>query len=262
MEDSPDKHETPLHTDLGEARLLALRQEFAEASSSPSFVHTLLYTGEHGETLAVFLNQNSTWLMYRRHEDDSWLSARNPSYTGPRKQTYRYPLGNERWDEFPACGSISPDEALRVTEYFLRTGEKAPWLTWHTDLLEDEYDDTARLKTLEQEFAIARTSEPGVLWYERNSGEILNAFVNGDRAWLMYRRNEEDAGFSTHNPAYTGPKNATLPYVLDNGQRDEFPVALTIATNEAIRAVMHFLHTGEKAPWLAWHDNSQAETEL
>jgi len=118
-----------------------------------------------------------------------------------------------------------PDEALRVTEYFLRTGEKAPWLTWHTNLLEDEYDDTAHLKTLEQEFAIARTSKPGDLWYERNSGEILNVFVNGDRAWLMYRRNEEDAGFSTRNSAYTGPKNATLPYVLNNGQRGEFPVA-------------------------------------
>ena len=58
MEESPDKHETPLHSDLDEARLLALRQEFTEASSSPSFVHTLLYAGEHGETLAVFLNQN------------------------------------------------------------------------------------------------------------------------------------------------------------------------------------------------------------
>lgn len=175
--------------------------------------------------------------------------------TGPRKQTYRYPLGNERWDEFPACGRILPDEALRVTEYFLRTGEKAPWLAWHTNLLEDEYDDTAHLKTLEQEFAIARTSKPGDLWYERNSGEILNVFVNGDRAWLMYRRNEEDAGFSTRNSAYTGPKNATLPYVLNNGQRDEFPVAWTISTDEAMHAVEHFLHTGEKASWLAWHDD-------
>src|SRR5260370_18681060 len=120
--------------------------------------------------------------------------------------------------------------------------------------------DEARLKTLEQEFAIARTSEPGDLWYERNSGEILNVFVNGDRAWLMYRRNEEDAGFSTRNPAYTGPKNATLPYVLNNGQQDEFPVAWTISTDEAIHAVEHFLHTGAKASWLAWHDNSQEGT--
>ncbi len=79
MEDSPDKYETPLHIDLDEARLESLRLEFADASSSRSLVRTLPYSGEHGETLAVFLNQESVWLMYRRHEDDSWLSARNPS---------------------------------------------------------------------------------------------------------------------------------------------------------------------------------------
>jgi hypothetical protein len=40
----------------------------------------------------------------------------------------------------------------------------------------------------------------------RSHGKILNAFVNGDRGWLMYRVDEDDAGYSSRDPTYAGPE--------------------------------------------------------
>ena len=107
---------------------------------------------------------------------------------------------------------------------------------------------------IRQKFDEAQNS-PCDLWFEREDGKILNAFVNGDWTWLMYRRDEDDTGFSSRNPDYTGPEETVLPYILSNGQRDEVPVSWTITTDEAMRAVECFLRTGEKAPWIIWHDD-------
>lgn len=115
-------------------------------------------------------------------------------------------------------------------------------------------EDERHMAMIRQEFARARTS-PRDLWFENEEGKILNAFVNGDRAWLMYRRDDADASFSSRDPDSVGPKEALLPYILGNGQQDEYPVSWTIAIDEAMRAVVYFFRTGEKAPWVIWHDD-------
>ncbi len=58
-------------------------------------------------------------------------------------------------------------------------------------------EDEGQRAMIQQAFARARTS-PHDLWFERKDGKILNAFVNGDRAWLMYRRDDADAGKKRH----------------------------------------------------------------
>jgi hypothetical protein len=129
MEDSPDKYETPLHIDLDESRLESLRLEFADASSSRSLVHTLLYTREYGETLAVFLNRDSAWLMYRRHEEDAGFSTRNPAYTGPKNAMLPYVLNNGQRDEFPVAGPSLQTRPCMPSSIFCIPAKKLPG--WH-----------------------------------------------------------------------------------------------------------------------------------
>ena len=115
-------------------------------------------------------------------------------------------------------------------------------------------EDGPSVEAMLKAFAEARTS-PRVLWFEREDGKILTAMVNGDRGWLMYRVAEDDAGYSSRDPTYAGPEEAVLPYILDNGQQDEYPVSWTLPIEEVMRATEYFLQTGEKAPWVIWHDD-------
>lgn len=115
-------------------------------------------------------------------------------------------------------------------------------------------EDETSVEAMRRAFAKARTS-PRDLWFEREDGKILTALVNGDRGWLMYRVDEDDAGYSSRDPTYAGPEEAVLPYILANGQQDEYPVSWTLPIEEVMRATEYFLETGEKAPWVTWHDD-------
>ncbi len=97
------------------------------------------------------------------------------------------------------------------------------------------------------------------VWLYAQSGwPAVCALVNGDAAWVMYLRHDGDAGFSTRNPSYAGPKEAVTEYFLSNGQRDEYPNEWNITTHEALRALEHFLDTQEMAPWLQWEEEQAA----
>ncbi len=53
------------------------------------------------------------------------------------------------------------------------------------------------------------------------------ALINGSLGWLMYLRENGDAGFSSRIPKYTGSSDAKLEYFLSNDQRDEYPLPTT-----------------------------------
>ena len=63
------------------------------------------------------------------------------------------------------------------------------------------------------------------IWLHSPTGQMLAVLVNGDRAWLMFLRAEGDSGFSSRNPAYPGPDQATLEFRLSNGQVDAYPAS-------------------------------------
>lgn len=125
-------------------------------------------------------------------------------------------------------------------------------------MAKDPFDSLDPLEplTLRQEFALAQTTEPGVvLMYEREKPgkEMLSAFVHEDRAWLYYWQVDEhegydDVGFRSYDPFYQGEADALVPYALDNGQVDEYPCSWTLPVDEALRAVEHFLDGGRMAP--------------
>jgi hypothetical protein len=88
------------------------------------------------------------------------------------------------------------------------------------------------------------------------------ALINGDTGWLMYLPDDSHAGFSSRNPAYTGPEDETQDYYLSNGQCDEYPLAWALPATELRRAMEHFVVHGEPAPWICWHDDSDEDVEI
>lgn len=96
------------------------------------------------------------------------------------------------------------------------------------------------------------------VWLQHTAGwPAMAALINGEAAWLMYVRHEGDAGFSTRDPQYAGPKKAVIEYYLSSGQRDEYPASWNITTAEAIRGLEFFFEEEGMAPWLQWNDDSQ-----
>lgn len=58
--------------------------------------------------------------------------------------------------------------------------------------------------------------------------------------------------YGSRNPAYDGPEEAVIYYVLSNGQRDEYPASWALPVETVERALEHFRETGERAPFVEW----------
>jgi hypothetical protein len=94
------------------------------------------------------------------------------------------------------------------------------------------------------------------IYEEAEGGSSLFALVNGDRGWLMFLRQSGDAGFSSRNPHYVGSPNATIDYVLSNGQRDEYPASWAVSVALVHRAFDYFREYRAPPPFIVWHNDS------
>jgi hypothetical protein len=105
---------------------------------------------------------------------------------------------------------------------------------------------------------LARIPKQGFaeVWVMRGRFPALCALLNGDRGWLTCLRHEGDAGFSTRNPAYAGPPDAILQFMLSTGQVDEHPAAWTYSRAEILAAVRLFAETGRCPATLTWFNDS------
>jgi hypothetical protein len=109
---------------------------------------------------------------------------------------------------------------------------------------------------LRELLASVRKLDFAEVWLDKANGGAQCLLKNQDRAWLMFLRHKDgDAGFSSHNPDYTGPQDAMVEFQLSNGQGDEYPAAWCLPLETALRAVEHFFIYGEKAPWVHWHED-------
>lgn len=89
-----------------------------------------------------------------------------------------------------------------------------------------------------------------------DDGPSLTMFVNGVSAWLMYLQHQDDVGFHSLNPSYHGPAELRMKFQLDNGQMDEYPVAWTLALEDAFDACEYFVTTqGGRSPAITWEDS-------
>jgi immunity protein Imm1 of predicted polymorphic toxin system len=118
-----------------------------------------------------------------------------------------------------------------------------------------EVTDTDELRL---RLALVRRTQFSEVWLQHDDGwPAIGALINGEAAWLTYVPHEGDAGFSTRDPKYAGPHKVMTEYYLSNGQLDEYPASWNITTDEALRALEHFLEEETMAPWLTWQDDSR-----
>ncbi len=96
------------------------------------------------------------------------------------------------------------------------------------------------------------------VWAQRPEGSALCALVNGQLGWLMFLREPGDAGFSSRNPSYTGPADATVEYQLENGQEDLYPASWAVELGDLVNALRSFLQTGVRPSGITWHDDSES----
>jgi hypothetical protein len=92
---------------------------------------------------------------------------------------------------------------------------------------------------------------------DADDGSSLYALINGDLGWLLYFREPGDPGFSSRNPDYGGPPDATLDYRLGNGQGDAYPLAWALRAERIQEAFAYFRRHGKPPPFINWHDDSE-----
>jgi hypothetical protein len=89
-----------------------------------------------------------------------------------------------------------------------------------------------------------------------DDGPSLTMLINGASAWLMNLQNQDDVGFNSLNPSYHGPAELRMEFQLSNGQMDEYPVAWTLALEDAFDACEYFVTTqGGRSPAITWEDS-------
>jgi predicted nuclease of predicted toxin-antitoxin system len=112
------------------------------------------------------------------------------------------------------------------------------------------------LQELRECLAQARKSQYAEIWVDHGDFPSLCALINGDRGWLMYLRYDGDAGFSSRNSGYAGPKDATVDYFLSNGQRDEYPASWALLTTEVFEVLEWFAAHKASPSSIAWFNDS------
>ncbi len=86
------------------------------------------------------------------------------------------------------------------------------------------------------------------------AGPSLFMLRSDDRALLMFLRESGGAGFTSRaDGPVAGPEQRE--FRLPNGQRDEYPASWTVSLARAHGALEHFFETGERAPFVIWHDD-------
>ena len=92
--------------------------------------------------------------------------------------------------------------------------------------------------------------------------QALCALINGENGWLMYLREEGDAGFSSRNPDYAGPEEATMGFPLSNGQCDEYPMAWVLPVDQVYAAIEYFKTHHKPPAFIVWHNDSNDGVSL
>lgn len=70
----------------------------------------------------------------------------------------------------------------------------------------------------------------------------------------MWLAREGDAGYSSRNDLQA---QGEARFRLDNGQVDSYPRTWTLPLETIVRAIAYFEETGQRAPFVDWHDDGQ-----
>lgn len=88
---------------------------------------------DDGRTICALINGERGWLMYLREPGDSGYSSRDPHYKGDPRAAMEFFLSNGQRDIYPVGWTLPLALVERALEHFRRTGDLAPFITWHAD---------------------------------------------------------------------------------------------------------------------------------
>ncbi len=88
------------------------------------------------------------------------------------------------------------------------------------------------------------------LWISGGIHPSMSMLRSGERAWLMYMRNEDD---SVHSKGtYEG--GAVCKFRLGNGQMGECPLSWCIEVEQCYKAIAYFyVNQGSAPAWIEWN---------
>lgn len=92
--------------------------------------------------------------------------------------------------------------------------------------------------------------------------QCMIALINGNFGWLMYLREEGDAGFSSRNPDYQGGDTETMSFYLSNGQLDEYPLSWVLPIDQIKNALDYFDKNHRPPKFIIWHNDSEDGVSL
>lgn len=81
----------------------------------------------------------------------------------------------------------------------------------------------------------------------------LTVLINSKKAFLMYLRNEDDAGFNSMSSINDTEK--TIDFLLSNGQMDQYPLHFLVNIDLAEKAILKYYKTGEMWQGIDWIEN-------
>lgn len=87
------------------------------------------------------------------------------------------------------------------------------------------------------------------LWISAGSFPSMCMLRNGEHAWLMYMRSEDD---SVHSIGEYGG-NESCRFSLSNGQLDEYPLSWCIDVEQCYKVITYFyVNEGAIPAWVKW----------
>ena len=95
------------------------------------------------------------------------------------------------------------------------------------------------------------------IWLSQGTAKALSLLVNRDLAWIMYLVNIDEQCWHSVESRSSGASDATLEFVLANGQRDEYPASWAVPTEQALSALECFFLRQERSPALSWLERGE-----
>jgi len=108
-------------------------------------------------------------------------------------------------------------------------------------------------QSLNEKLTILKKNKFNEIWISGFAKSSLTVLTNSKKAFLMYLRNEDDAGFNSVSSE--NETDESMDFLLSNGQMDEYPLHFLVDIDLAEKAILKYYESGEMWNGIAWIEN-------
>lgn len=109
----------------------SLRDQIALALDFPN-AELWLQQPDAGQSLCLISSPDKAVLVWQPSPEADGARSHNPAGDPAARVTFRLASGEKT--EFPATWAIPKEDALRAYIHFYRTGERAEWIAWSSEI--------------------------------------------------------------------------------------------------------------------------------